>query len=121
VFSSVFIYRIFGAALPGDGKPLPYPDCTYLARSSFADRLEVFYFGPPEDIVEDIEERLIRSGYEPDGSRWIRTDGEGEPWSFARVEQFFAAPDAALEFRVYAELINRPAVIVSVTSRLPRL
>ena len=120
VYSAVFLYRYYGPALPAGGESLPYPDCAYLARSNFADRLEVFYFGPEESIVDDIEASLRGSGYAPEGKRWLRTDGDGQPWSYARIEQFYAAPDAALQFRVYAELINRPGVIVSVTSRRPR-
>ena len=90
--------------MPG-GTALPYPDCAYLARSEFADRLEVFYFGPEETLVEEITDQLADTGFLEQGDRWLLPDADGQPHAIARIEQFYAAPDASAEFRIYAELI----------------
>jgi hypothetical protein len=117
VYSPVYLYRSYGPRMPG-GTGLPYPDCAYLARSEFADRIEVFYFGPDEDeIIQELTDQLSATGYQEQGDRWILLDADGQPHAIARVEQFYAAQDADEEFRPYAELIGKPAVVISITSR----
>jgi hypothetical protein len=116
VYAPVFLYRKFDSAVPG-GTALPHPDCSYLARSEYADRLEVFYFGPHEDLVQVLIDQLEDTGFRKRGNTWILPDTTNQPAAIARVEQFYAAPDARKEFRPYAELIGRPAVVLSITTR----
>jgi hypothetical protein len=116
VYAPVFLYRKFDSALPG-GRALPHPDCAYLARSEYADRLEVFYFGPDEDLIATLIGQLEETGFQRRGGTWILPDTGRQPRAIARIEQFYAAPDARAEFREYAAMINRPAVVLSITTR----
>jgi hypothetical protein len=116
VASPIVLYRKFGPAVPG-GTALPHPDCSYLARSEYADRLEVFYFGPRAALIPKLVEQLEHTGFREQGERWVLPDIPGQPRAIARIEQFYSAPDADPEFRSYAELIARPAVVLSITSR----
>jgi hypothetical protein len=116
VYSPVYLYRAYGPALP-EGHALPYPDCAYLARSEFAERTEVFYFGPAETLLDELIDQLSTTGFQEQGDRWVLLDADGQPHAIARIEQFYTASDAGVEFRPYAELIGRPAVILSITSR----
>ncbi len=116
VYAPIYLYRKFDAALPG-GRAIPHPDCSYLARSEFADRLEVFYFGPKESLIPRLIEQLGDTGFQKRGDRWVLPDTGRHPRAIARIEQFYAAPDAKAEFRNYAQLIGRPAVILTITTR----
>ena len=116
VYAQVFLYRKFDPAVPS-GTALPHPDCSYLARSEFADRLEVFYFGPKEELIAKLIDQLEDTGYAHRGDRWVLPETGRQPRAIARIEQFYAAPDARDEFRGYAELIGRPAVILTITTR----
>jgi hypothetical protein len=116
VYSPIFLYRKFDPAVPG-GTALPHPDCTYLARSEYADRLEIFYFGPRDALIAKLIDQLEGTGFEESDERWVLPDETGQPRAIARIERFYGASDAATEFRSYAELIGRPAVVLSITSR----
>ena len=116
VYSPVFIYRKFDPAVPG-GTVVPHPDCSYQVRSEFADRLEIFYFGPRDVLIAKLVDQLEDTGFEEVDERWVLPDETGQPQAIARIERFYSAPDALAEFRTYAELINRPAVVLSITSR----
>ena len=116
VYSPVYLFRSYGPSVPR-GTALPYPDCAYLARSEYADRLEIFYFGPKESIVKELTDQLSETGFFEQGDRWLQPDADGQPHAIARIEQFYAAPDASAEFRTYAELIAKPAVIITITIR----
>jgi hypothetical protein len=111
VYAPINLYRRYGPALPG-GISLPYPDCAYLARSEHTERQEVFYFGNDADDVAAIERSLEKSDYTSVGDGLWRSSRRSG--ASAHVERFWSAQDAAEEFRSYAALLNRPAIVVTV-------
>lgn len=115
VYAPINLFRRYGPALPG-GISLPYPDCAYLARSEHAERLEVFYYGGDQDTMDAIERVLEKSHFDPDGESQWRS--HRRPGVVARIEHFWSAQDAHEEFRSYAALLNRPAIVVTVTAPL---
>jgi hypothetical protein len=113
VYAPISLFRRYGPTLPG-GTSLPYPDCSYLARSEHTERLEVFYLGIDDAELARIESALVRSDYIPEDETLWRS--LRRPGATARIERFWAANDAADKVRAYAALLNRPAIIVTVTA-----